>query len=185
MNAHHAALVLRVVAEQHLRICIFLALVAIVGTAVHLAPVGPRHREMIRDVDAVVHQLRLQVAVEQLEVDALAQGLVAGGEEDAVYHLVEQGLLVDVAVLHNLPHRPCGRIDRVLVVAQNHRLRDVCRLGGNRLQLERRIHRAVLSCHRVLVRLLHAAVGFPRPGSQGVFFHGAPLGGVHVLFQIA
>ena len=59
VNLHDTHLRLRVVSEEHLRIAVLLALVAKVWAAVHLSSILRCHREVIRDVDAVVHHLCL------------------------------------------------------------------------------------------------------------------------------
>ena len=140
---------------------------------------------MIRDVDTVVEELGIEVAVEHFEVDALLQRLVAGGIEDGIDHLVEEGLLVDVAALHHLLHRLVGLRDGALVLAQNHCLRHLRGLGLNGLQHERRVDGAVLPYDRVLVALLEGAVGLTRAGAHRVDAIGTALGLVDVLFEVA
>ena len=72
-NSHLAD---RVVAEEYLGVGVLFSLVGIVGTTIDLATVLGRHGEMVANVDAIVHQLCLEVLVEQLEVDALLQRFV-------------------------------------------------------------------------------------------------------------
>ena len=183
MNLHHAHLRLRVVAEQHLAVAVLLALVGVVGTAVDLAPVGCRHGEVVGNVDTVVGQLVADVGVEHAEVDALLQGLVAGGIEDVVDHLVEQCLLIDVAVAHNLLHRLGGIGQRVLVLAQNHGLGYAGGLHLEGFHLERRVDGAVVGSHGKLVALLDGAA--QTVDGDGVLLEGTALRGVDVLLQIA
>ena len=101
VNLHDTHLRLWVVAEQHLRITIFLALVGIVWATIDLSAILRCHREVIRDVDAIVHHLRLEVLVKLLEVDAFLQRFVGCRIEDGIDHLVEQCLLIDISILHD------------------------------------------------------------------------------------
>ena len=105
MYLHHARLLLRVVLKEVLYVGVFLALFGVVGTAVNLLPVLCRYREMIRNIDAVVRQFHLYVLVEHIEVNSLAQRLFRCGIKYAINHLVEQCLLIYIAVLHYLFHR--------------------------------------------------------------------------------
>ena len=77
VNRHHAHLRSGVVFEEFLRIGFFNALLSIIGTTVDLTSVGRRHGEVVGQVDAVVLQLLLDVVVEQQEIHALLQWLVA------------------------------------------------------------------------------------------------------------
>ena len=144
MYFHHPHSVDRVVAEEHLRVGVLLAVAHIVGTAVDLASVLGRHREVIGDVDAVVHHLRLQVLVQQFEVDALAQRLVRCRVEDVVDNLLQHGLLVDVAVADDLLHVAFRRRERTAVVAQDHRFRGQGRLRLEQFRLEGRVGLALV-----------------------------------------
>ena len=56
---------------KHLRIGVLLAFIAIVGTAIDLPPILSGYREMVRNIDTIVHELCLEILVEHLEVDAL------------------------------------------------------------------------------------------------------------------
>ena len=136
VNLHDTHLRLRVVAEKHLRIAVLLALVAKIWAAVHLSSILRCHREVIRDVDAVVHHLCLEVLIKLLEVDSLLQRLVRCRVEDGIHHLVEQSLLIHIAVLHYLLQRFLRFAERIPVASENHRLRLVGRIGGDGLQLE-------------------------------------------------
>ncbi len=185
MYAHLTGLVLRIVPEELLLIDILLAFVGIVRTAIHFASVLRVHGEMIGNIHAVVHQLGLQLLVERLEVDTFLQGLVAGGIEDTIHHIVEQGLLIDVAVPHNLTHRLRSLIDRVLVVTQNQRLGHLRGFERGGLEHERGVHVPVLVGHRVLVRLLQRAVGRTASSPHGVATVCATLCLVDVFLQIA
>ena len=78
VDAHHAHLRGRVVAEQGLCIAVFGPRLFVVRAAVHLAAVGCVHGEVIVQVDAVILQSFTYIGVQQFEVDALLQGLVAG-----------------------------------------------------------------------------------------------------------
>ena len=102
VNPDDAPLRLGIVAEEHLLIAVLLALIGIVGAAVNLAPVLGGDDEVVGDVDAIVHQLSLEVLVEQAEVDALLERLLRGRVDDGEHNLVEQGLLIDIAVLDDL-----------------------------------------------------------------------------------
>ena len=147
-----------VVAEENLRIGKLLAFVRIFGTAVDLTTVLCGHGEMVRNVDAVVHQLCLEVLVKQLKVDALFQRLVRCRIENGVDNLVEQRFLVDVTVLHNLLQRFRRLRQRVLVGVQDHGLGHLRWLHRYRLKLKRRIDGAVFAHDRILVRLLNRPV---------------------------
>ena len=76
MNLHYAHIRLRVVSEEHLRICKFLAFVSIVRTTINLSSVLCAYREVVWDVYAVVHQLCLEVLVKELEVDTFFKWLL-------------------------------------------------------------------------------------------------------------
>ena len=185
MHLHDAHFRLRVVAEEHLRIGVCHARLRVFRTAIDLPPVLRRHDEVIRNVDAVVHQFGLQVLVEQLEVDALFQRLVARGIENRINHLVEQRLLIDVAVFNDFLHLLVGLGNGVLVVSQNHRLRLLRGLRLDGFQHERGINRAVFSHHRILVALLERTVGLSRARAHGIHAVGMAFGLVHVFFEIA
>ena len=144
--------------EERLRIDVVPTLVGEVGTAVHLATVARLYSEVIRDVDAVVEQLHFDILVEDSEIDALLQGLVGGGIEDVIDHLVEQGLLIDIAVADNLLQRLRGLDETALVGAQDHGLGHGGGLDGEGLQLEAGIDRPVVGRDGKLMRLLHGAI---------------------------
>ena len=157
MNLHHTHLRLRVVLEQLLRIGKLTTLLLEVWTAVHLAAIGCRNGEMIGNIDTVVDELSTDVAVKQTEIDAFLQRFLAGGIENIVDDLVQQRLLVDITVAHNLLHGLRSIGQRVLVLTQNHRLGHRGRLHLQRLHLERAIDRAVVGSYRKLVGLLDGA----------------------------
>ena len=186
MHLHHAHLRSRIVAEEHLRIGKLHALVGIVGTTVHLATVLCGNREMVRNVDTIIHQFRLQVLIEYLEVNSLFQRLFRCRIKHIHHHLVEQRLLVHIAVLHYFLKRFARCVVRVAIVLQNHGLGHLRGLRGDGFQLEGRIHRTILALHRKLMRALHGAiVGIARPCAHAIHPIGMPLGLVHILLQIA
>ena len=76
MNPYYPHLRLRVVAEEYLRITIFLAFIRIVRTAVNLSSILRGHGEMIRYIDTIVHHLCLEVLIQLLEVDSLLERFV-------------------------------------------------------------------------------------------------------------
>ena len=59
---------------------------------------------MVGHVDAVVEQLGANILVKLAEIDALLEGLVAHGVEDAVNHLVKQGTLIHIAISYYFLH---------------------------------------------------------------------------------
>ena len=89
VNLHNAHLVGRVVAEEHLRVGIFYAIASIVRTAVNLATVVGGDGEVIWYVDTIVHQLCLDILVEESEVDAFLQWFLRSLVEDVVNNLVK------------------------------------------------------------------------------------------------
>ena len=93
---------------------------------------------MVGDAYTVVLQFCLQVMVERLEVHPLLKGFLRCRIEDVHHHLVEQRLLVDVAVSHNFLHRLIGLCERVLVVSHDEHLGHGCRLHLRSLHVERR-----------------------------------------------
>ena len=97
MDAHHAGLCRWVVAEQCLRIAPLLALGRVVGTAIYLASVRGKHHQVVRHVDAVALQLHANLLIQEFEVHTFLQGLLAGGIENVIHHLVEQCFLIDIA----------------------------------------------------------------------------------------
>ena len=181
VDFHDAPLGLRVVVEEHLLVAILLALVGVVGAAVDLASVLCGDGEVVGDVDAIVHQLGLEVLVEELEVDAFLERLLRCGIDDGQHHLVEQCLLVDVAVLDDFLQGLGGLVVRLLVVVQDHGLGHLRGLGHHRLGLEGGVAVRVLR-HRRLVGGHQRAVGTQVDGVALVVF---PLHGVDVLLQVA
>ena len=182
MDLHHTHLRRGVVTEEGLLVGVFLTLLAIVRTTVYLAAVGSFHTEVVRDVDAIVHQFDLDVTIEQLEVDALLQGLVAGGIEDVIDHFVEQRLLIDITVTDNLLQRFRGLGDGVLISAQDHSLGYVGWLDGEGLQFKGTIDGAVVGCHSKLMALTNGAV--ETIDRHGVLAEGFALRLLHVFLQI-
>ena len=100
VDAHNAHLRLRVVAEQYLRVGELFAFVCVIRTAIYLASVLCADGKVVWYVHSVVHQLCFEVLIEQLEVDAFLKRTFRSGVEYRVDHLVEQRLLIDVAVLY-------------------------------------------------------------------------------------
>ena len=78
VDANDTTLRLRVVAEKHLLVGIFLAFVGIVRTTVDLTTISGRDGQMIGNIDAVVDELGTDVLIEHTEIDTLLQGFVAG-----------------------------------------------------------------------------------------------------------
>ena len=146
MYFHQTHPVLWIVAEKQLSIGVFLTLVAIVGTTIDLTTILGTYGKVVRDIDTIIHQLCLDVLIEHLEIYSLTQRLVAGGIENAVYYFIQQSLLINIAILHNLPHRLCCRGYRILVITEDHRLWHLRRLGVDSLQLERRINITIGTC---------------------------------------
>ena len=136
VNLYDSHLRLRVVAEEHLGVAVFLTLVGIIRTTVHLPTILGCHRKVIRDIDSIVHHLSLEVLIQLLEVDSLLQRFIGCRIENGINHLVEQRFLIYIAILHNLLQGLLSLIKRILVAAQNHRFRLVGRIGCNGLQLE-------------------------------------------------
>ncbi len=131
----------------------------------------------------LIDQLVTYLLVEHAEVDALLQRLVAGCIEDSVNHLVEQCLLVDIAVAHYLLHR-LGSIDqRVFVLAQNHGLGNGGGLQLERLHLERAVHRTVVGSHGKLMAVLDGAPD--AVDRHRVLLEGAALRLLDILLQVA
>ena len=185
VNAHHAHVRCRVIAEEHLAIGVLTALITIVGTPVDLTSVLCRDGEVVRDVDAVVHQLSFDVLVEDLEVDTLFQRFVRSRVEHVHDHLIEQSLLIDISVLDDLLQRLAGRSVGVAVGAQDHSFGHLCGFHCHGLQLKRRVDGAVLARHGILMRVLHAAVvGFSASGAYAVFAVSVALGLVDVFLKI-
>ena len=139
---------------------------------------------MVRNVDAVVHQLCLEVLVKQLKVDALFQRFVRCRIENGVDHLVEQRFLVDVTVLHNLLQRFRRLRQRVLVGVQDHGLGHLRWLHRYRLKLKWRIDGAVFAHDRILVRLLNRPVRCLWACAYRVAAESASFRFVHVFLQI-
>ena len=137
---------------------------------------------MVGDVDAVVEQFHPDVLVELLEVDALLQGLVAGGIEDAVDHFVEQRLLIYVSVADYLLKRLLGGRDGVLVGLDAQALRHLLRAHSYRLEFERGVDGAVVAAHGVLVGVLYRAAYL---SVYGVILYGFALGIVDVFLKEA
>ena len=84
MNLYNAHLVGRVVAEEHLRVGIFYAIASIVRTTINLATIVGGDGEVIWYVDTIVHQLCLDILVEESEVDAFLQWFLRSLVEDVV-----------------------------------------------------------------------------------------------------
>ena len=105
MYLHDTHLRLWVVSEQHLRIGEFLPFIRVVRTSIHFSAVLCGDSEVVRDIDSVVHHLRLQILVEQLEVDTLLQRFVGSGIKNGINHLVKQRFLIDIAVFYNFLQR--------------------------------------------------------------------------------
>ena len=136
VNLYDSHLRLRVVAEEYLRIAVFLTLVGIIRATVHLPAILGCYRKVIRDIDSIVHHLCLEILIQLLEVDSFLQWFIGCRVENGINHFVEQRFLIHIAILHNLLQGLLSLIKRVLVAAQNHRLRLVGRIGCNGLQLE-------------------------------------------------
>ena len=64
--------------EQVLRIDMLPTLVGEVRATIHLTPIARFNGEVIRNVDTVVEQFHLDVAIKQSEVDTFLQRLVGG-----------------------------------------------------------------------------------------------------------
>ena len=164
VDAYDAATVGRVVAKEHLTETALHPLVRVVGAAIDLSSVLGLHHKVVRDVDAVVHHLRFQVLVQQLEVDALLERFLRSGIEDIIDHLVEHALLIDVAVADDFLQALLRSRDRTAVVAQDHGLRRLRRFVGDGLHLKRRVARLAPSASPTLLRcalallLIHVAL---------------------------
>ena len=185
MHAHYAHLRSRIVAEEHLAIGVFGALIRIVGAAINLAPVLRRHRKVVGNIDAVIHQFGLQVLVQNLKVDPFLQRFVGGGVKHVHDYFVKKRLLINISVLDYFLQRLACFVNRVAVGAQNHGLGNVYRLGSHRLQLERRIHGSVFSGHGILVRVLNrSVVSLSRTRPHAILDIGSALGFVDILLQI-
>ena len=178
-NAH---LRLRVVAEEHLLVGVFLAFLLVFRTAVHLAAIGGGHGEVIGNIDTVVDKLHTDVAVKHAEVDTLLQRLVTGRIEDVVDHLVQQSLLVNVALAHDFLHCLGGINQRILVLMEYHGLGNGGRFHLESLQLERGIDGAIVGSHGKLVALFD---GPQAVGEHGILRKGMAFRLVDVFFQIA
>ena len=152
---HRSRLCRGVVAEQYLRVCYALTLIAVVGAAVYLPSITGLHAEMVLQVYAVVQQFAAYVLVKLLEIDAVAQWFLAGGIEYAIHHLVKQCLLVHVPVAHYLLHTPLCFGDSTLIRLHQQSFLHLLWAEGYGAQLKGGVYRTVIACHRVLVRLLH------------------------------
>ena len=91
---------------------------------------------MVGDVDTVVLQFVADILVQELEIDALLQGLLTGCIQYIIYDLVEQGFLIDIAIAHNLLKRFRSFRQLVLVCTHHHGLGHIGWLGGEGLQLK-------------------------------------------------
>ena len=136
MNLHNSHLRLRIVTEKHLRIAVFLALIAIVWTAIHLTSILCSYGEMIWYVNTIVHHLCLQVLIQLLEVDTLLQRLIRCRIENGINHLVQQRFLIYIAILDDFLQRLLSFVDRILIASQNHRLRHIARTNGDGFQFK-------------------------------------------------
>ena len=137
MNAQHTHPRGRLVAVERLGIGKLRPLIAVIGATVNLTAVLRAYGEVIRDINAVVDELCLDVLIEDAEIDTLLQRFVGRRIEHVHHHLVEQGTLIDITVLHEFLQRAAGGIVGAGVIAQDHGLGNVHRLVGHRLQLER------------------------------------------------
>ena len=64
VNLHDTHLRGWVIAEQHLRVSVLFAFFRVVGATVHLATILGRHGEVITDINAVIHQLGLEILIQ-------------------------------------------------------------------------------------------------------------------------
>ena len=76
MNLNHPHLRLRIITEKQLRITILLTFLRIVRTPVNFTTILSSYRKMIRNINAIIHHLSLQVLVQLLEIDSLLQRLI-------------------------------------------------------------------------------------------------------------
>ena len=120
--------------------------------------------------------------IELLEVDPFVQRLVACRIQNVVYHLVQQGTLIDVTLLQNLL-QGAGSLRNVLSGRNDH-LRNFGRPVDDGLQFKRREGTSIGSRHRILMVLYRIA--FSRTTRLLHLFRqtGSAFGGRHILLQI-
>ena len=136
MNLHHSHLGLWVIAEQDLRIGIFLTFIRIIRATINLATILCTYSKMIRYLDTIILQFRIQVIIEKFKVDSLLQRFIRSRIQHIDNHLIEKSFLINISILDNLRKRLLSLIQCILITTQDHRLRSLRRFYGYSLQLK-------------------------------------------------